>query len=297
MINGHRVVAWTPYGREPTVSILLAYMERDHARGIVDEWWLCLNTDPQQVSDLRYAYDLARRYSWIKIQDRPAGCPRKHPKQRNTGYFYRLMTDRDTVYVRFDDDIIYVHDDAVTHLVRHKLESPQLCSFALIANNAIVSWYLQAAGVIPAGGTQCEINNGYVWPRVGGPYCMDPVGWADGAFAVALHRLVLDHIKAGTVEDLYLYQDYPLQLGQQFSVSCFASLGSTYADLPQPGVLVPDEEESWHTTFQPHTIGIPNVLVGNAVVSHYTFFPQQGIVNQSDILDRYAKLATDLRKE
>jgi len=294
MIDGHRVVAWTPYGREVTVSILLAYMERDHARGIVDEWWLCLNTDPHQVGDLRFAYDLARRYPWIKIQDRPAGCPRKHPKQRNTGYFYRLMTDPDTVFVRFDDDIVFVHDDAVGNLARHKLETPQLCSFALIMNNAIVSWYCQAAGVLPREG---QVVDGYTWPKVGSPYCMDPVGWADGRFAVAVHRWVLDHILAGTVEDLYLYQDYPLQPGQQFSVSCFASLGESYAQLDRPGVLVPDEEESWHTTFRPPQLGVPNVLVGNAVVSHYTFFPQQGIVNKTDILDHYRKLATNLRKE
>jgi len=86
----------------------------------------------------------------------------------------------------------------------------------------------------------------------------------------------------------------PLNVGMQFSVSVFASLGSMYAELETPGVLVPSEEESWHTVHQPHRLGQSNMIVGNALVSHYTFFPQQGIVNATDILDRYRDLTRKL---
>lgn len=292
MIGSNRLIVWTPYGRERTVSLLHQYLRRDHERGIVDEYWLCLNTDADQVDDLRYAYELAARYPWIRIKERPEGRPRRTPKQRNTGYFYEYMTDVDTVYVRLDDDIVYVHDDAIERLAAAKLEMrPTMCTHALMWNNAITSWYLQQAGVIPAPGS---VTDGYTWPEVGGPFCMDPVGWANGEFAVHLHRLLLDRIDAGTPEDVYLYQDMPLQLGMQFSVSAFASLGADYARLPQPGVLVPDEEEHWHTVHQPRQIGAPNIIIGNALVSHYTFGPQQRQVLASDVLDRYRALADKL---
>lgn len=277
VIDDHRVIAWTPYGREVTVSVLAGYMRRDHSRGVVDEWWLCLNTDPDQVSDLRYAYQLAEEHDWIKVRDRPAGVPRRTPKQRNTGYFYRYMTDSDTVYNRFDDDIVYVHEGAITNLVRHKLQTPgSLCSFATMWNNAIVSWFAQQAGVIPK-----EFG---VVERM---YCMDPMGWANGEFAVKIHRLLLDWLDAGTPEKAYLYQDFPIPPGTQYSVSCFASLGSHYASLDPPGVLIPDEEESWHTVHRPTAIGQPNMLLGDALVAHYTFGPQQAAVLATDILDRY----------
>jgi hypothetical protein len=103
--------------------------------------------------------------------------------------------------------------------------------------------------------------------------------------------MLMDHIEAGTVEDLYLYQDFPLQPGTQFSVSCFASRGEDYAALPQPGVLVPDEEESWHTIHQPVAKGVPNILRGNAIVAHWSFFPQHPFLNATDLLDRYRELA------
>ena len=278
MIDGKRVVAWTPYGREKTVSILIEYLRRDVERGIIDEYWPCLNTDPEQVSDVAYAYKLAARYPWVKLHERPLALPRRVPKQRNTGYFYRYMTDPDTVFMRIDDDIIYVHEDAVTNVVRHKIQTPlSLCSFTTMWNNSIVSWYAQQAGVIPTEGFE----------TVERMFCMDRIGWASGTFAVQIHNLLLDWLDAGTPEKAYLYQDFPIPPGTQYSVSCFASLGSHYAGLPQPGVLEPDEEESWHTIHRPKVIDQPNILVGDALVSHYTFGPQHKEVFATDILDRY----------
>ena len=80
----------------------------------------------------------------------------------------------------------------------------------------------------------------------------------------------------------------------QFSVSCFASLGSMYADLPKPGVLIPDEEESWTTVHRPLATGVPNILRGDAVVSHYSFFTQGPFLNAAGILDRYREAAERL---
>lgn len=303
-ITGKSVVAWTPYGREETVSILARYLRREHERGLIDEWWLCMNTDPDQVSDLQFADRLAKFYPWIKLVYRPEQCPRLVPKQRNTGFFYRYMTDPETVYLRLDDDIIYLHEDAVHRLVSHRLQAGSgVASFPIMWNNSIISWYLQQAGVIPAEGTVSDdagdrpasgIEN-YVWPKVGGPFCMDSVGWADGRFGVALHRLLLSWLDAGTPEKAFLYQDMPLQVGMQFSVSTFASLGSMYAQLPSgPGILSPDEEESWHTVHEPRRLGQGNMIVGNALVSHYTFFPQGPIIRATDILERYRSVADKL---
>lgn len=289
MIDNHRVVCWTPFGREATVSLLVKYLERDVRRGIVDEYIIYMNTDDDQESDRAYGYALAEQHDWIRVIERPERYP--GPKQRSTGFFYRYATDPDTVYLRFDDDIIYIHESAIENLVRRRLQTPDpVAIFATTWNNAIVSWFAQQAGVIP-------LDYGVVT----GPYCMAPMGWANGRFAVRIHELLLEKAEQGRAEDLFLYQDFPIQNpetgapGMQFSVSCFASLGSMYAGLPDgPGVLVPDEEENWHTVHRPQVIGQPNVLVGNALVSHYTFSPQGPIVRATNILDRYRALADKL---
>lgn len=288
MIDGRRVVAWTPYGRVRTYSILIKYLERDVRRGLVDEVWAYMNTDPTgQEDDIAYAHELAEQYDWFHLKHRPKGINLGWlPKQRYTGLAYREMTDPDTVYLRLDDDVVYIHDDAIENLVRARIEMPApIAIFPIIFNNAICSHFLQACGKIPL-----------EWGKVG-MYCMNPTGWANGPFAVKLHELLLDHIERGAVEDLYMYQDFPIQNpengsnGMQFSVSCFASLGSMYAGLDKPGVLVPDEEENWHTVHQPKVIGAPNILRGNAVVSHWSFNPQHAFLSITDLLDRYRDLA------
>lgn len=284
MLEGKRIIAFTPYGREVTVSILHKYLERDHNRGLVDEWWLLMNTDDDQYDDRLYAYSLSNHNDWIKVVEFPEGLKKATPKQLNTGTFYRYMTDPDTVYLRFDDDIVYVHEDAVENLALAKLHRPEiLVAFPIIWNNAICSWHLQVRGFIP-----------YEFGTVGAPYCMDPVGWADGPFAEKMHNLLISHIKAGTVSDLFMHVGAQLDRGQQFSVSCFAITGDEYAAMDPPGYIT-CEEEHWHTIARPFETGKSNVIVPNSLVSHFTFFPQRRyIMEQTDLLAQYKELADKL---
>lgn len=283
MIDGKKVVAWTPAGREQTMSILLEYLQRDHDKGIVDEWWMCQNIDPNQAADLSWMMSTDRRRDWVKLVKRPEGVTVYQRKQRNTGYFYRHMTDPDTIYVRFDDDVIYVHEDAVERLVYAAATEAQVCTFPMIINNAICSYFLQKDGKIPMR-----------WGEVS-MFCMDANGWGNGQFAINLHEWFLSHIENGTVEELFGHHDYQLPMAKQFSVSCFASRGGMYATLPLGrGVLQPDkfiEEESWHTEVAPRQFGVPNKILSRAFVSHYTFFTQHPFFEGTDILERYRTLA------
>jgi hypothetical protein len=269
------------------VSLLHRYLQRDHDRGLLDEWCLYLNTDVRgQEQDIAYAFELEVEHDWITILERPAGCVRIEPKQRNTAFAYRHFTDPDSVYVRFDDDIIYVHGQAIENIVAAKQAMAYtLGCFPMIINNAVCSWYLQQLGKIPR-----------EFGVVQAPFCMDPIGWADGQFAEQLHNLFLDSVEAGTVEQgWFTHQDFPLAPRQQFSVSCFALSGSDLCQLDPPGVLDHPEEEHWLTVERPLKVGKDNMIIGNAFVAHYTFFPHRDYIHtQTDVLDRYRKLAEQL---
>lgn len=288
MIENHRVVTFTPYGREETVSILLEYMKRDHERGIVDEWQLWLNTDPDQRRDLQYAAELAAQYPWIQLKKRPPGGEFHRHKQMYTGRFYVYTTDPDSIYLRFDDDIVYVHEDAIEQMVTQKIRRPHVLGlFPIIWNNAICSWHLQNRDIIPE-----EFNGERL--VVQSQYCMDPVGWADADFAIGIHNILLDKIEKNAVPDLFMYQDVPLRPQQQFSVSCFAVAGKDYAALTPPGVLDHYEEEHWLTVHRPEVVGKTNVILSDALVSHYSFFPQRKRLQETDILQRYREFSQKL---
>lgn len=279
MIKDKKVVVFTPWGRELTASILYRYIRRDWQAGIVDEWHLWLNTDPDQVDDLQYAHNLESKESWIKVFKRPEGEV-LWPKQMNTGRFYQYTQDEDTIYVRMDDDIVWIEENAIKRLVEFRIDnSYPFVVFPIIWNNAVCSYYLQQFGQLPSW-----------WGRVSN-YCMDPTGWSDARFAENIHNHLLHCIEEGIVDKLYLHHSVQLALGQQFSVSCFAIDGSEYAKVD--GKIV-GEEEAWHTVKQPYEQQRANLILPNALISHFSFYPQREYLLTTDTLDRYRELSENV---
>lgn len=281
MIRNKEVVAFTPYGRELTVSILYEYIKREQERGIIDRWMLWINTDKEQYSDREYAVKLAAKHKWIELYD----CPRRPPlvpKQLNTGAYYRFCNNPDAMYVRFDDDIVYIEENAVERLVINRIETDSaLINFPIMINNAIASYFLQSLGKIPR-----------EWGLVG-MYCMDQVGWADALFAEKLHNMVLDKIEGGTIDSMFLHHNVQLPLSMQYSVSCFAAPGDIYAAVG--GDLGNMEEENWHTVKRPREVDAPNLIVANSLVSHFSFYTQRNyLLHETGILERYKTLSKEL---
>jgi hypothetical protein len=280
VINGHKVVVFTPWGRELTASILFEYLKRDHAAGVVDEWHLWLNTDDDQVRDVEYGLNLEEDNDWIKTFSRPAG-PVLHPKQMNTGRFYVYTQEPETIYVRMDDDIVYIEKNAIARLAEHRLDNKYpFVVFPIIWNNAVCSHYLQQMEAMPSW-----------WGKVGN-HCMDPVGWADADFAVNIHHHLLNMIAMDRVEDLFLHHSIQLPLAQQFSVSSFAQIGSEYKAVD--GILG-GEEEGWHTITMPWETKRANMIVPNSFISHFSFYHQRNhLLKNTDILDQYRDISQSL---
>jgi Reversibly glycosylated polypeptide len=267
-----RVCAWTPYGREISASILFRYLQREHELGMLDEWLLCLNV--YDGNDAAYADRLAAEHDWITLWEIP-GTPR--PEQ--IAGFYALLDDPETVYVRFDDDIVYVHDQAIRRMIDATSREGILAAFPVIINNAVVSWHLQDEKKIP-------LDHGIIQS----PECLDPVGCMDPGFAGALHDHVLGLLEAGTPERLFLESPVTLRPDQRISVSSFAIPGGDF-----PGLSgYPHGEEVWMTQAFPGITGKRNVIVHDALVSHYSFHYTRDYLMTTDIMSRYAALAEQL---
>lgn len=281
MYDGQKVAVFTPWGRELTASILFKYLKRDHDAGIVDQWLLCENTDPDQEGDREYAAKLERENDWIKRIYLDDSQPRLYPKQMNTGRFYEQMQDEDTIYVRMDDDIVWIEKNAIARLVKYRTENshPFVC-FPIIWNNAVCSYYLQQGQQMPS------------WWGTVGNYCMDETGWRSAQFAEHIHNHLLKGIEEGWVDQLFLHTTIQLPVGLQFSVSSFAQFGAEYKKVE--GILH-GEEEAWHSIEQPYKQGRPNVIVPNSLISHFSFYHQRDfLLQKTDLLDRYRDLAGQL---
>lgn len=275
MIDGKKVVVFTPWGRELTASILYRHLKRDHEAGIVDEWHLWLNTDVDQIRDVEYGLNLEEEHpDWITTFSRPKGRVLQ-PKQMNTGRFYQYYEGQtDFVMVRMDDDIVWIEPDAIERLVRYRLENTfPFVAFPVIWNNAVCSHYLQIGEQMPSW-----------WGSVSN-HCMDPIGWANPEFAENIHNHLLKCIETDQVDKLFMHTSVMLPMGQQFSVSCFAAPVEHYAE------GVEGEEEAWHTIKRPYELKRPNVIVPNSLISHFSFYHQRNHLLKTNILDRYRELA------
>jgi hypothetical protein len=280
MYRDRQVVAVVPAGRARVLGLLLQHLR---SNPLIDAVQLWQNTEIED--DLKWMRTQVDDLVTLVPLDKDE--PPRVPKQLNTGRFYRHTVDPDTVYIRFDDDIIWIHPDAVPNLVDATLDTPAngLCTFATIWNNAIISAIMQ--------------ENGHLDHRYGTitRYCMDDIGWRLPEFGEYVHRVLLEHINNGTTETLY-FESLPAEIlprrnnqprPLRFSVSCFAYTGeemSKHADQ-----IWHEEEETYMSGQLAEETGRLNTICGNALVSHYSFFTQRPHLDLTDVLNQYHEIA------
>ena len=278
MFEGFRVVAVIPAGRKLTMSVLLDHLRRN--RPLLDEAQVWINTDAHQSDDLDWLRSLPAILPWVTLRERPHPEVSLRTKQLYTGQFYAFTQDPGTIYVRFDDDVVYLAPGYFESLLRFRIDNPQyLLVFGNIWNNAIISWIQQDLGHI-------DREHGVV----GSPNCMDLIGWASSDFAEHIHRLLLAHIGAGTTDAL-LFDRYELADAHRFSISNFAFFG---ADCVEWGGPTPEDEEVFLTENYPRNTGKLNAICGLALVSHFSFFTQREHLLTTDILEQYRAIGVQM---
>jgi hypothetical protein len=270
-----RIVSVTPAGRRRYMEILAQHLLRQ--RHIIDKhfWWL--NTDvPEDIAFLRS--NCAEHPDFFQLCEKPFDADKTHGA--NIWKFFRNFADPDTLYLRFDDDIVWMADDAVETLVRFRCGHPDApLVLGNIVNNAICSAAHQQAGLI-------STVHGTVLP-----ICEDWVGWRSARFARLAHESLLADIEAGR-SSRWTNLQIPLDCGQRFSINVISWLGKSLATLPE---LMVDElgEEPFLTQTLPPRIGHANLVCSDALFAHFAFYPQRPYMDwtSNDLLERYQALA------
>lgn len=283
MYREHKVVVFIPAGRERTLKVLSKHLMR--FTGLIDEVWLLRNTEDE--NDLKYL-DILAKNPLFKVIPFPKGCKWHGPStdgraiQLNTGKWYRYMTEPETIYIRLDDDIVYIDDKFFENLLDFRIDNPEyFLVFANIINNSVSNYYLQQDGKIgdEFGTLEC--------------YCMDMSSWGNPFFAEMIHKLLLQKIEEGKVGDLYM-DNHELEVGYRFSISGFCFFGKDFKKFE--GLLDEEDEEIWLTGSYPKRNNLKNIICGDALISHLTFSPFQKnyILEDTDIAQRYEQLSQDL---
>jgi hypothetical protein len=261
----------TPAGRKEHLEILYKYIKAQ--KEDFDIWQVWVNTT--NLADIEYMKTLALENSWIKL----VPCP-VLPNNINTiGLFFpNNATQDNTIYIRFDDDIVYMELDLIKKLKAARLKySEPFLVYPNIINNAIIS-NLHYRNLL------------FSYKKTPGYLCMDDVGWKDPEFTETIHRALLQSIQDGDTDrwkktfNLWKCSDF-----ERVSINCI----SWFGEAMRPFNFSFEEEQVLSVEIPKH-INRPNLIIGDTICVHYAFGPQRDHLSKTDILQQYRDLATKI---
>lgn len=274
MIDGRKVVVCTPAGRQEYLEILIPYILR--SRGVIDEYQIWLNT--QDESDIAYIRNLESLFpGFVRVVDPDPNIPIIPDKKGYSIYqFFKGCVERGTVYIRLDDDIVFVDKEAIETLARFRIQNPQyFLVYGNIINNSICSHLHQRFGIV-------DQQAGTV-----GYWCVDDVGWNSGLFAEHCHRWFFHHYHDGR-HDKYKFKKWDLNVFERVSINVISWLGDEFAEFNgEVGV----DEEQWLSVDKPLSISKMNAICGQSLFAHYAFYVQREHVNTTNILNLYRQVS------
>ncbi len=265
MFDGHRIVCVTPAGRRRYLDLLVPQIL---ASPLVDEYHLWNNAkDP---ADVRFMREIQVTDSRIRVVE-PVPAP---ADVKSIGRFYAGCVDPDTIYVRFNDDIVFIEPEFFDRFLRFRIDHPEFfVVFPNTINNAVCTYIQAARGAIRPG----------AWIH---PWCMDVTAWGNPRFAEQLHRAFLASVQDG---DLSSWRFGPRVIAlARYSVNVMAWFGREFARF---GGVVPGDEEEYVSVIKPAELMRTNAIDGDAIVSHFAFMPQRAYLDSTDLLSRYAAVA------
>lgn len=267
---GLRRVVVTPAGRQRYLEVLFRHLLAQ--KSSFDEWQVWVNTNV--ASDVRYMHQLAAAHPWVTLVTR-AGTERSAPNTNNICKFFDAATDEGAMYLRLDDDVVWLaHDFVETMFAFREAHAQPYLVFGNIVNNAVVSHLHQRNGRL-------------VYPRLGGYACMDDVGWRDPHYAHAVHTAFLRDAECGDTRAWRAsFTQWHCLSFERVSINAICWLGTDMrAALPE------QDEEQWLAVTRPKQLNRPNVILGAALCAHFAFFTQRAHLDTTDVLARYAALA------
>lgn len=278
-----KVVSVTPAGRRRYIEILARYLLRN--RRHIDEHHFWINTDDPE--DIRYLEELAGQYpEFFKLNRKPM-FGRIFD---SIWQYFRDYTEDGTVYIRLDDDIGFIAEDAIANLVQYRLDHPEpFLVYGNIVNNAICSYIQQQRGVLS------------MRPGVVGYQCLDPVGWNSGRFARYVHDRFLNDLRRQRL-DRWRFDSWTMADYRRFSVNVICWFGQDMRQVEELHVRNLDEEKVINTVTGetvvaeedllseavPARYQRPNQICGSAVFAHVAFCTQRPFIEKGTaLLEKY----------
>lgn len=263
----------TPSFRKRYLEILhnhLYYLKNEF-----DEWIIWVNTNNNE--DVNYMKFLEKNFKYIKLQYAEIPINGFH----SLWHYWKKCIDSDAIYVRLDEDIVYIEPNSITKLCEYRIENEQpFLLYGNIINNALIGFIHQKNGIINS-----KFNLTY--------NCLCPIGWQSTEYVKYIHELFLESYNNKTL-DKFKIPDWELSNYERCSINAFACLGKEFEKF---GGNVGIGEEVWLSCVRPKEINKPNLIYGDAIFVHFAFHIQRPYLeNNTNLLQQYKELSENLIK-
>jgi hypothetical protein len=283
MYEDYRVVVVCPCGRRHVADLMRRHVEQ--ARPVVDElhWWL--NTDNED--DLAYFRGLERAAPDFHRTVTMAGVAWFRRRSMTIGRFFRHAIDPDTIYIRLDDDVVWMVEGCLESLLAHRVAYPDayLVYGNIVNSSRFMHLHQQQGAFDPGFPISYNIN--------------DRTNRHSPAAGLAAHEALLgtvEAIEAGGDREALLepwtkFGRHVFAPGEHNDVNMICWFGRDFA--AWKGVCPWNvHEEQWICLRMPATQGRVHEACGAALCVHYASVPQWPKVSaRPGILLRYDRLA------
>lgn len=273
MYRGRRVVVFSPAGRPRTMDLLIPYVCA--ARPLVDEYMFWLNTmNAEHETWIRQVAESDPDFFRIvEVTEQP-----EKKDASRLYHFWRHVTDPNTIYIRLDDDVVFVAPSTIERLLMERVANPDPVLIApLVINNACSTHLLQKEGIIP------DYDPKHAVCQPVSMECLDRTGWRNPVFASYLHEAVMPMLATKQLHKLTV-SDYQLPFKHRFSINCICFNG---ADIDPSRIGIAEEADVCKLGGNERR----SLIIGNGLVAHYAFGGHYRILDREPVLNWYADLS------
>jgi len=269
-------------GRRKSMELLIAYTDRLHSMGLIDEmhiWDFSKDsTDEIWLSD---TFDQANQQKHKISRQHPYAKIFKVENKKSWKEYYRHYTTQaypDNIIIKCDDDIVFIDAESFERFIRLRCEDQKsLLLFPSIVNNGLCAGY--------------QFERGYMKEELGAFPKNVATGklWANGKLCASLHKNFVDEYERWLGMARKSDEVIEIPLGQRISINFFAILSKNLFAFQMIKSRLNDEGEL--TMNITKKLGRPNSISMNMTVSHLSFYQQRKTgLNDVEVLEMYQNL-------
>lgn len=269
----YKIVVCTPSGRQKYLSVFKKSVYKKMDEGLVDGWQLWLNT--VDAGDIAYLESMQAENPKVKIYRLGEAITPTWETYNalQTYQFFANAQDDDTIYIRFDDDIIWMADDAIEKMVKARIDHPNaFIIYPNIINSTICTSWHQEKGVLSE-----EAGKVRRYDKTDPDFAyLDPFNYTDNRLINHIHDTFRKNYEAGTLSNYHL-PSRSLDEYERFSICSVCWSGKQKLRLG----YIEEPQISWELPMQYEK---PNYFVGDALLVHYSYHTQRELLTaQGDV--------------